>query len=323
MEKNYKPRYSRLTDLIDMAIFMQSRPLGITIKDIMERYGVARRTAERMRDGLMNNFPQIEELYTDDNFKHWGFVNFSLSTFISFSPKEVANIEQLQRRTTNKEMKKELLQTVEKLKAFNQKKLNSLETNIELYMQTEGYAIRQTPQYEIDIKILDVIRHALQTNTQVKGIYHDKKRLIEPLGLVYGAKIYLLAREKAKGDEIYSYLLHKFKKLENTDETFDRGDFNLQEYSKRSFGVYQGEILSVELLFDKEIADEALKYNFHPTQKVKLNKDGTVTVKFNASGEKEIIWHIFRWGDKCKIVAPKSLVNSYKEYLQKNLCNYL
>lgn len=322
MKIDNKPRYSRLTDIFDLAVFMQSRPLGITINDIIKRYGVSRRTAERMRDCLMNIMPQIEEIETDDTLKHWGFVRYSIAQFISFSPKELANIEQLQRRTTNKEMKKELLQTVEKLKAFNVKKRNDLETSVELYMQTECYAVRQMPQYKINIKIIDTIRHALQTNTQVTGIYHDKKRILEPLGLIYGAKIYLLAREKAKGDGIYNYLLHKFDNLENTDIPFSRGDFNLQEYSKRSFGVYQGKILNVELLFEQELANDVLKYNFHPTQKIKQNQDGSVTVNFQAGGELEIIWHVFRWGEKCKIVAPQSLAENYKEYLQKVLCNY-
>ena len=62
-----------------------------------------------------------------------------------------------------------------------------------------------------------------------------------------------------------------------------------------------------------------LNYNFHPTQKVKQNDDGTVTVKFKASGELEILWHIFRWGDKVQIISPKSLKKEYVEYLENVL----
>ena len=43
-------------------------------------------------------------------------------------------------------------------------------------------------------------------------------------------------REKAKGDGIYNYLLHKFENMKLTDKTFDRKDFNLQEYTNQSFG---------------------------------------------------------------------------------------
>lgn len=317
-----KPRYSRVSDILDLAIFMSSKLQGVTIKDIEERYNVSRRTAERMRDSLTCIFPSVDEIETDDAQKHWGFINYSISQFVTFTPKEVANIEQCQRRTTNKEMKEELGKTVEKIKAFNRKHETSLENNIELYMQTEGYAVRQMPQYKISIEVLEVIRDAVQHSKVVTGIYHDKKRTIEPLGMIYGEKIYLVAREKAKGDGIYNYLLHKFQDLKLTDKSFDKGDFDLQAYTNLSFGVYHGEILNVKLSFTPDLAEEASKFNFHPTQKGKFEKDGSYTLTFKASGSKEIIWHVFKWGSGCKILAPKSLKDEYKEYLEENLRNY-
>lgn len=317
-----KPRYSRISDILDLAIFMSSKIQGVTISEIAQRYNVSRRTAERMRDSLTCIFPSVDEIETDDAQKHWGFINYSISNLISFTPKEIANIEQLQRRTTNKEMKEELGKTVEKLKSLNKKHSLPLENNIELYMQTEGYAVRQMPQYKISLETLDVIREAVQHSKIVTGIYHNKERLIEPLGMIYGEKIYLVAREKAKGDGIYNYLLHKFEKLKLTDQSFDKGDFDLQAYTTLSFGVFHGDILNVKLLFSPELAEEASKFNFHPTQSGKWNDDGTYTVNFKASGSREIIWHVFRWGAGCKILSPLSLKKEYKQYLLENLKNY-
>lgn len=317
-----KPRYSRVSDILDLAIFMSSKIQGVTINDIIERYNVSRRTAERMRDSLTCIFPQIDEIETEDTLKHWGFTNFSINNLISFTPKELANIEQFQRRTTNKEMKEELAKTVEKIKALSRKNLGSVESNIELFMQTEGYAVRQMPQYKISMATIEIMREAMQTSKIVEGTYHNKTRFIEPLGLIYGEKIYLVAREKAKGDGIYNYLLHKFSDVRLTDKKFNKGDFNLQEYTNQSFGVYHGEILDVELLFSKELAEEASQYNFHPTQSGKLNSDGTFTVRFKASGNKEIIWHVFKWGAGCQIIAPQSLKDEYKKTLEENLKNF-
>ena len=131
-----KPRYSRVSDILDLAIFMSSKLQGVTIKDIEKRYNVSRRTAERMRDSLTCIFPSVDEIETNDSQKHWGFINYSISNLITFTPKEIANIEQCERRTTNKEMKEELAKTAEKLKALNRKHSTSVENNIELYMQT-------------------------------------------------------------------------------------------------------------------------------------------------------------------------------------------
>ncbi|MBQ3642194.1 WYL domain-containing protein [bacterium] len=317
-----KPRYSRISDILDLAIFMSSKFNGVTINEISKRYNVSRRTAERMRDSLTCIFPSVDEIETNDTQKHWGFINYSISQLITFTPKEIANIEQCQRRTTNKEMKEELCKTVEKIKSFNRKGSNSVENNIELYLQTEGYAVRQMPQYKISLNTLEIIREAVQHSKVVTGIYHNKKRTLEPLGMIYGEKIYLVAREKAKGKEIYNYLLHKFQDLKLTDKTFDKAGFNLQEYTNQSFGVYHGEILDVKLSFSPERAEEASMFNFHPTQKGKFEKDGSYTLTFKASGSKEIIWHIFKWGKDCKIIAPKSLKNEYKQYMKEILDNY-
>ena len=314
-----KPRYSRVSDILDLAVFMSSKIQGVTIKEIAERYNVSRRTAERMRDSLTCIFPSIDEIETDDAQKHWGFTNYSISNLITFSPKEIANIEQLQRRTTNKELKDELGKTVEKIKSLTRKNLNNVENNIELFMQTEGYAVRQMPQYKISLAVIDLIREALQQSKMVSGIYHDKDRLIEPLGLIYGEKIYLVAREKAKGEGVYTFLLHKFDNLKLADKTFDKSNFDLQEYTNQSFGVYHGEVLKVELLFDKNLAQDASQYNFHPTQIGKWNDDGTYTLKFKASGSKEIMWHVFKWGSGCKIVKPATLNKEYKKYLNEVL----
>lgn len=317
-----KPRYSRISDILDLAVFMQSKILGVTIKDIQERYNVSRRTAERMRDSLTCIFPQVDEIETNDLQKHWGFTNYSISSLISFTTEEIGNIEQQQRRTTNKEAKAEIGKALDKMKAINRKSNRNIEDDVALYMQTEGYAVRQMPQYKIDLSTIQVIRDAMHSSKIVKGIYHDKERLLEPLGMIYGEKIYLIAREKTKGDGIYTYLLHKFDNLTLTDKYYDKGDFDLQEYTNQSFGVYHGEILDVKLSFSQELAPEAKKFNFHPTQKIKEEKDGTITVKFKASGSKEIIWHVFKWGAGCKILAPKSLKEEYKKYLVENLANY-
>ena len=52
---------------------------------------------------------------------------------------------------------------------------------------------------------------------------------------------------------------------------------------------------------------------------ITLNEDGSVTVKFKASGEYEIMWHLFRWGCDVKILAPTSLKKKYIELLEMTM----
>ena len=312
-------RYPKLGKILNLIIKMQSRYSGITLNDIQEELEVSRRSAERLRDVLIWEIPQIEELPTTGREKHWGFSRSShLREIISFSKDEIAELEGIKNNLQLDSTKDVLNGIVDKLKALSRKNATEIEDAIEILLKTEGSAVTQKPSYKIDIQILDTIRQAIKENLRIKCKYDGRDKILSPFGIVYGANIYLIGVEGDKPDP-YVYRLHKVTDIELTEEKFDKGDFDIKEYANRSFGVYQNEIIKVELRFSKEVAEDVLNYNFHPTQKVKQNEDGTVTVKFKASGELEILWHIFRWGDKVQIISPKSLKKEYVEYLENVL----
>ena len=312
-------RYPKLGKILNLIIKMQSRYSGITLNDIQEELEVSRRSAERLRDVLIWEIPQIEELPTTGREKHWGFSRSShLREIISFSKDEIAELEGVKNNLQLDSTKDVLNGIVDKLKALSRKNATEIEDAIEILLKTEGSAVTQKPSYKIDIQILDTIRQAIKENLRIKCKYDGRDKILSPFGIVYGTNVYLIGVEGDKPDP-YVYRLHKVTDIELTEETFDKGDFDIKEYANRSFGVYQNEIIKVELRFSKEVAEDVLNYNFHPTQKVKQNDDGTVTVKFKASGELEILWHIFRWGDKVQIISPKSLKKEYVEYLENVL----
>lgn len=316
-----KPRYSRISDILDLAIYMQSKLEGVTVQEIAKRYNISRKTAERMRDSLMCIFPQIDEIPVQDSYKHWGFTNFPLSNLISFSAEELAAIKQI-KNLANKDISNILEKITEKIEALNNKNKINITNKIELLMQTQGFCIKQAPSFKINPIYFEAVKNSIEKSYKLEAVYHSKKRLIEPLGLIYGTKIYLIGKEKEKGKGIYNYLLHKFEKLETSNIPFKKSKFNLQKYANLSFGSFHGEILKVELSFIKELKEDVLNYNFHPTQKIIEEKNGTTTVKFNASGSKEIFCHVFKWGAGCKIIAPESLKEEYREYLKETLKNY-
>ena len=315
-----KPRYSRVTDIIELIILMQSKAAGVSLNDIQEDFDVSRSTAERMRDSVLNLLPLVGELPTDSRVKRWGFINYSMNELVSFSKDEIATLEKL-KQNCDKISKKDLSTITNKIKTLNQKKLNSLEQEIEFILNCEGYAVKQSPNYKIDLDSISTIREAIRGSFKLSGKYNDKDKILSPLGLLFGEKIYLVAIEDNKGGEPFTYLLHRFQNLKLTNKKFDSNGFDLREFAKKSFGVFQGEIYNVKLNFDATAAEDASNYNFHPTQKGKWEKDGSYTVTFKASGDKHIIWNLFKWGDTVKIIAPKELKKKYKEYLQKVLTN--
>lgn len=330
-----KPRYSRITDLIELIVFMSSKLEGVSLNDIQEHFNVSRRTAERMRDSVLFALPQVEEIPSVGRVKRWGFPTYSLSELVYFSSDEIAFLEKL--KTNCDDVSGcELQEIITKLKALNRRKLPELKEHVELLMKSEGYAISQSQSYKVDFKLVSDIRLAIKENRKISAIYKDKKRLLIPLGLIYGEKIFLVAKESAtpadkgvnkgvnkgvqkeKEDErIRQYVLHKLKDVKVTYDNFEPEIFDLKEYSKNSFGVFQGKVYNVKLKFIPEAADDVINYNFHPTQKIKQQPDGSVIVTFKASGDKHIIWNLFKWGYAVEILAPQELKNIYKDYIDE------
>jgi predicted DNA-binding transcriptional regulator YafY len=320
------PRLKKTANMLQLAFNMATRPNGVTLQEIEQEFNVKRRTAERMRDCLIYAFPnQIEELFINDgsNTKHWGFkTTGSMSPALSLTAEDILNLERLERTATSEQIKKGLQGTIGKLKILSKKTIGSVESQIESILRSEGYAVRQSPGFKVDINSLNKIRKAMEDSRPLLAKYHGKERKLIPLGIVYAEKTYLVARDKEKGDGIYYFFLHKLEHLrESLLETYKKEDFDLQAFVNQSFGVYQGEIMNVKLSFSPELADEASVYNFHPTQKGKFENDGSYTVSFKASGEREIMWHVFKWGKGCKILAPKKLKDEYKKYLKECIDN--
>lgn len=312
-------RYSRLSDILDIILLMQSKVLGITLTDIQNEFNVSRRTAERLRDAILCIFPQIDEIETDDREKHWGFTSGYLNEFISFSPEEIATLESIKQSLKYKDKKQTVESVVTKLKALSRKNITNVEDAIEIILKTEGVAISQKPNYKVNLEVLETIRKAIKENRRIKVLYRDKTKILSPYGIIYGSNIHLIAMEANYTKHPYNYVIHRINKIELLDETFDKGDFDIKEYASRSFGVYQNKIIDVELLFDERVQEDVLNHNFHPTQKIIQNSDGTLTVTFKASGTQEIMWHLFKWSDNVKIISPQSLKDEYIDWLTRTL----
>ena len=105
----------------------------------------------------------------------------------------------------------------------------------------------------------------------------------------------------------HNFILMNIKAVTVLPDTFVYPkDFSLRTYAAQSFGTFQETPVDVEWLFDKEVADEASHYIFHPSQTMTKNPDGTLTVRFRAGGCMEMDWHLYTWGGHVKVIKPVS-----------------
>ncbi len=312
--------YDKLDDILDLAIWMQSNREGVSLSDIMERYGVARRTAERMRDVIVNRFPQAKVRTEENNVKRWFIPQGTLKDFIQFSAEELAGLEKAVKflQANNMAENAELLQAVtEKIRAnIVDKTYRHIDTDAEVLLEAEGFAHRVGPKILISQEILCEIRKAILGFRQIKVLYKSKStgktkeyRLL-PYGILYGDRNHYLVAKHSDGyggNKVHYFILSNIQSLELLAEQYEiEENFNLKELAENSFGVFQEEPFEVEWLFDKSVAEDVKRYEFHPKQTMTENPDGSVTVKFFAGGRLEMDWHLYTWGSAVKVIKPEN-----------------
>lgn len=312
-------RYEKADNLLQLALDMQASRGGLSLNDIQERYEVGRRTAMRMRDAIMRNFPQAEEVPTSEKTKRWRIPGGKLNRLIDFSAEDLADLEAaiaLLKRENLPKQASTLIKLSTKLRALIRPDLaRQIEPDLDALLQAEGIAMRPGPKPWTKNHVIEDIRHAIMASTEIELDYRNRKtnrlnkRLVRPYGFLLGHRHYLVAyhlNKKAMNFALFS--LPNIEGIRDTGQMFERDpDFSLQEFAERSFGVFQEEPFEVSWKFSPESAANAREFQFHPNQTVEEQKDGSLIVSFSAGGELEMMWHLFTWGDHVEILKPKSM----------------
>jgi predicted DNA-binding transcriptional regulator YafY len=199
--------------------------------------------------------------------------------------------------------------------------------DLEALVQSEAIAVQAGPRPHEDEAMIAVVRQALMAMkavrfTYVGGSQPGARREVTPYGLMFGRANYLVAAENdARGPR--NWRLGRIRDLEVLERTAaPPPGFDLQGYANRSFGIYQEDVEDVVLRILPASAEEALSWQFHPTQRVEAQLDGSVVVTFRASGMRELAWHLFTWRDQVEIVEPSRLRTLMLEELELSLSRH-
>ena len=310
-------RLNKANEIIELAILMQNSYNGLTLDDIAKEFECSRRSAERMKAVLVEKFGnKIEEVSNStDMKKRWRFKKGTMNWLINFTPTDFANLEQCKKSFKSPAKQKEIDELMEKIKALNPENISDVD--IDEILSNQAYVIKQGFRENIKLETLQLINDSILCQKQIRITYYDQEYTLNPYGILYSDRAYLIAYN-IKANAIWTFRVSKIKEITLTDNYFEKeDDFDLKKYCARSFGVFQGEIFDVLLQFNKDAAQDAKEYFFHPTQKGKLEQDGSYTLSLKASGEYEIITELLKWRDSVKILAPESLKEAYKNEIKK------
>lgn len=268
--------------------------------DDQYRNGVRRSTAERMRDAVLNVYPQLEEITEERRQKRWRFRPGSLGRMEEVTLEELAAAHRalsLVRREGDLATAKVL----ERLLAKNRAQLtgprrNRLAPDLDAQLMDDGVAFRPGPRERIAPEILSALREAVLAGVMISANHraHGSGKLsrytrLGPIALLFGEwRQYLLAWSEYQ-DNLRLLALAGFETIRLKPDPYERPKgFDLQEWLSESFGIWREEPFEVEWEFLPEVAEEAATYLFHPKQEVEWLEDGSLMVRFRARGRQEM-----------------------------------
>ena len=84
-----------MTDFMQLLHMMLPEPRGISLNEICIEFNVSRRTAERTRDAICNEFSQVDVVSEENKVKRRGFTNYSMREIVSFTDAEIEALENM------------------------------------------------------------------------------------------------------------------------------------------------------------------------------------------------------------------------------------
>lgn len=329
--------FQKASDLLRLAEMAASRFLGVGLSEIEEAFEVDRRTAQRMTKALEDLFPNCQTQTDEERRKYWKIPasDLKLVTLQGIRDSELAAINMSIRRAERDGAADEARSLTSLrdrlLAAMPGSHARRAEADAEAMLEAQGFASRPGPAVRPDLRLLQTISAALkgpfQLSIRYRGLNDSegKVRLIEPHGLLLGTRRYLIARPAGGDGKMRQFRLDRMSEVTLQQNSFARDpDFEIEAHASRAFGSYHADAEYGEVIwrFEPAAASVARDFVFHPLQELTEEKDGSLTVRFCASGHLEMAWHLYQWGNSVHVLAPARLREMVEDHRRADFSSY-
>lgn len=313
--------FAKGQELLKLAMMATGRS-GVSLEDIVAEWGCSHRTAQRMTDALQAAFPQTEPEDGEDRKRRWRIHAKVIAPLLTPSAEELAALATAITELEAEQMTTEaatLRQLQSKVRALLPPGTGTrLAVDEEVLLEALGHAARPGPRPAISGEVDAAISEALKGPFLLRISYRRRQqdrpseRVVAPHGLLLGVRRYLVARDTAKkaGAPLQHYRVEEIYAAEVLEESFDIDPaFNIRNHAAKGFGSYESAAQHADVVwrFSPDAADHARRFVFHPTQTVEEEADGSLLVRFRASGHLEMCWHLYSWGRSVEVLQPAAL----------------
>jgi predicted DNA-binding transcriptional regulator YafY len=169
-------------------------------------------------------------------------------------------------------------------------------------------------------EIISRANEAAVSKRSVEIVYYtmsrkkETTRKVDPYRIWFFSGTFYLIGHCHLRHQVRIFALDRVKMLHLTKDEFKIPEgFNLDDFLKPSFGVFQGEQTKVTILFNKEVAGYIAEKVWHDSQKLFPQADGSLLFKAEVAGTEEIKFWVMNWGSKALVLEPESLRDEIRD----------
>lgn len=235
-------RLGKALDIMRLAEEAAARPGGISLVQIVDTFGVTLRTAQRMSRALEEAFPMVQTRTDKERRKWWQLPDSRLLHMQGIRDSELSALEMGIRRAERDGAATE----VTALTSLRNRLLGTMpptfarraEVDAEAVLEARGHACRPGPRAQYSALVLGAIDNALKGPFTMQIDYAGaqdaapRSRAVEPYGVLFGMRGYLIAREIDNGGKYRHFRLDRISRASLLKDSFVLDpDFDLGQHA--------------------------------------------------------------------------------------------
>lgn len=112
--------------------------------------------------------------------------------------------------------------------------------------------------------------------------------------------------------------VHRIQEIQITERLYSIPDkYDFERDFNQTFGIFKGDTFNIEVRFHGWAAIHVAERKWSPNQKITKHRDGSLTLKFQASSESEVISWLLSFKDEAIVITPKWLVSAMRNIVQE------
>ena len=134
------------------------------------------------------------------------------------------------------------------------------------------------------------------------------RRRVDPYSLWYFDGSFYMIGHCHLRNEVRVFAVDRVEDFQLLSETFQRpADFSGREFMRTSFGAFQGRPTRVRIRFSPQAAGYVRERQWHESQALTENSDGSVVLEMEVAGTREVRLWVMAWGAQAVVLEPESL----------------